>query len=504
MSSQIKTGAILSYATIGVNIIIGLLYTPWMLHSIGRDNFGLYTLAMSVISLFVFDFGLSSAVTRFIAKYLAEGRQDKANNCLGLVYKLYFGIDLVLFVVLAGVYFFIPCIYESLTPEEISKFKVVYAIAAVFSVISFPFIPVNGILNANEKFIQVKLADLINKLLIVGLMSGCLLFGFGLYALVLVNAVAGIVMIVLKLHFIKRYTNTRVNYNYQDACERKEILKFSGWITAISICQRLIFNIAPSILGIMSGSASIAILGIATTIEGYTYTFANALNGMFLPRVSRMLISSEDNDILPLMIRVGRIQVMIVFTLFLLFCCIGREFINFWVGAEYDQVFWCSILLIFPGLIHLPQEIASTAVVATNNIRYQAYVFIIMSICNVALAFWFSAMWGAIGICGAICIAYLVRTFGMNMIYARKLNINLSEFFKETYRKIWIPLIAVSVTTYLIHSTNFTYFSISWLGFISKSLILLIVCIAAYWFAFTNKEEKDLVRSIFLRLFKYD
>ena len=35
-----------------------LLYTPWMIHSIGRENFGLYTLAMSVISLFVFDFGL--------------------------------------------------------------------------------------------------------------------------------------------------------------------------------------------------------------------------------------------------------------------------------------------------------------------------------------------------------------------------------------------------------------------------------------------------------------
>ena len=84
--NQLKAGATISYLALGINIITGLLYTPWMINSIGRTNFGLYTLAMSVISLFVFDFGLSSAVTRFIAKYLAMDRPDLANKCLGLVY----------------------------------------------------------------------------------------------------------------------------------------------------------------------------------------------------------------------------------------------------------------------------------------------------------------------------------------------------------------------------------------------------------------------------------
>lgn len=131
----------MSYLAIGVNILAGLLYTPWMIHSIGRENFGLYTLAMSVISLFVFDFGLSSAVTRFIAKYLAEGRQDRADNCMGLVYRLYIIIDIVMMLVLFGVYFFIPQLYKELTLDEIESFKIVYVIAAIYSVISFPFYP---------------------------------------------------------------------------------------------------------------------------------------------------------------------------------------------------------------------------------------------------------------------------------------------------------------------------------------------------------------------------
>mgnify|MGYP001540049099 CR=1 FL=1 len=73
--NQIKTGAIISYVALFLNIVIGLLYTPWMINTIGKADYGLYTLAMSVISLFVFDFGLGSAITRFVSKYLAENRQ---------------------------------------------------------------------------------------------------------------------------------------------------------------------------------------------------------------------------------------------------------------------------------------------------------------------------------------------------------------------------------------------------------------------------------------------
>lgn len=153
---QIKFGVLMSYFAIGINIITGLIYTPWMISSIGQENYGLFTLANSIMAFFMFDFGLSGAITRYISKYLSEGRPDKANNCLGLVYKLYFGIDLLLFIILAVVYIYIPDIYQKLTLDEIEKFKIVYAIAAVFSVLSFPFIPVDGILTANEKFVQLK------------------------------------------------------------------------------------------------------------------------------------------------------------------------------------------------------------------------------------------------------------------------------------------------------------------------------------------------------------
>ena len=59
--SQVKIGAMVSYMALAVSIITGLLYTPWMVARIGQANYGLYTLANSLIGIFVLDFGLGSA-----------------------------------------------------------------------------------------------------------------------------------------------------------------------------------------------------------------------------------------------------------------------------------------------------------------------------------------------------------------------------------------------------------------------------------------------------------
>ena len=430
--NQIKVGALISYVAIAINIVTGLLYTPWMIHSIGRENFGLYTLAMSVISLFVFDFGLSSAVTRFIAMYLAEGRQDKADNCLGLVYRLYLIIDVVLFLILVGVFFFIPQIYKELSPDEIQKFEVVYCVAALYSVISFPFIPVNGVLTAHEKFIQLKICDVAHKLIIVVAMSACLLMGGGLYSLVIVNAAAGVLTILFKLYCIRRYTPQSVSLHYSNKSEFREILGFSGWVTVIAVAQRCVFNLAPSILGALSGSTAIAILGIAITLEGYTYTFSSAINGMFLPKVSR-IVADGKGDVLPLMIRVGRIMIYVISLIVFGVVILGRDFIQLWVGPDFNESYFCAVLIILPSLLQLPQDIGSQTIYAKNKVRKLSTVYVVMAVTNIAGAIILAPSLGALGICISICIAYIVRTIGMDVIFYRDLNIDVFAFFRETF-----------------------------------------------------------------------
>ena len=106
-AKQIKIGAILSYLSIALNIVTGLIYTPWMISQIGKPQYGLYTLANSLITLFLIDFGLSSATSRYISKYRADGEEEKIGGFLGAIYKLYLLIDAVIFTVLLILFFFL-------------------------------------------------------------------------------------------------------------------------------------------------------------------------------------------------------------------------------------------------------------------------------------------------------------------------------------------------------------------------------------------------------------
>ncbi|MBH9967913.1 oligosaccharide flippase family protein [[Bacillus] enclensis] len=497
-SRQIKLGALVSYIGIIINIVAGLLYTPWMINQIGQDNFGLYTLATSLISIFLIDFGLGAAVSRFVSKYVSENDQDSINNMLGITYKIYIIIDLILLLSLIVVYFNLDMIYKELTPSELTRFETVYIIAAMFSVISFPFITLNGILTSYEKFIQLKICDLFQKLLSIILITLALLNGYGLYALVAANAVSGLIIILIKLIIIKRGTTININLKYSSKGMVKDILSFSIWSTVVSVAQRLIFNITPSILGSISGSVSIALFGIASALEGYVYTIANAINGLFLPRVTRLITrDNSSSNLLQLMIKVGRIQLLIIGLIAIGFITVGSDFIVLWVGEEYLLSYYSAILLILPSIIYLPQQIGNTAIVALNKMKLQAYVFLVMSVINITLSVILSIYWGVLGASLAIFISYNIRNIGMNLIYHKVINLNMVTFFKECHIKLMVPLF-ISLMMGLI--VNLLLPNISWLYLMLKVFYVVITYLIIMWLFAMNSYEKNLLKSVIKKM----
>ena len=485
--SQIKTGAVLSYVVIGINLVIGLVYTPWMINSIGKENYGLYILATSVITLFMFDFGLGTSVTKFVSQFLAEGRQDKVNNFMGLVLKIYLAISVILFFILVSVYFFIPTIYQELTPEEIDKFKIVYAIAACFSVISFPFIPLDGIITAHEHFIQLKFCELFNKLFLVSTMAICLLAGYGLYALVTVNAIAGLLTILLKVFVIKRYTQLRPNIQYYEKEAFHEVVGYSWWVTVGILAQRLIFNIAPTILGMVSGSVEIALFGIASVFEAYVYTFSSAWNSLFLPRVTQMTLKEDRESILSLMTKVGRIQIMIIGLIVIGFVSLGGEFVTLWLGQGYEKVYPTVVLLIIPSFFHLPQLIGGNAILAMNKVKQQAYVFVIMGVVNLILGYFLAGILGAMGYAISVFVAYMIRTIGLNVIYYRDLKLDIFRFFKDSFLQMTPALVVSFMAAYFIHLLH----PGTWISWGAGVIGVTVAYFGIMYFLAMNKEERN-------------
>lgn len=496
---QIKYGAMISYLSIVINIVAGLLYTPWMIREIGRENFGLYTLATSLISIFLIDFGLGTAVSRFLSKYHAEKKQEAMNNTLGIIFRLYFFITLLISVVLLILYFKLESIYRELTADELVRFKIVYLIIALFSVFSFPALPLNGILTAYEKFIKLNVCNLFNRVFSILLIVLSLKLGFGLYALVTANAISGILTILIKFIIIKRELPLKIHFSYRNLNLIKSIFSFSFWTTVITVAQRFIFNITPSILAAVSGAVSISLFSIGSLIEGYIFTIANAINGLFLPRVSRIVANRSFSDpLLELMIKVGRIQLIMIGLVFIGFLSAGEDFLALWLGKEYEAAYLIAIILVLPSLIDLPQNIADTAITALNLVRRKAVVFIGMATVNILLSWLLSAHWGALGAAISICISYFVRSIGLNIIYYR-MKIKIFIFFKECYLKLSLPLVLASIIGFIIKQQIPAE---NWNFFLIKGALIVILYFFIMWAIGLNPYEKSLFLNLFPPLLK--
>ena len=496
-NKKIQIGAAISYLSIALNIIAGLLYTPWMVERIGQGDYGLYTLSNSLITLFLVDFGLSSATSRYVAKYRAEGNQEKINDFLGVIYRLYLLIDALIFTILLVTFFFLDEIYVKLTVEELQKFKVVYVITALFSVINFPFITLNGILTAYENFIQLKIADIIYRILLVAITVVALLAGYGLYALVAVHAVVGLLTIGYKLLVIKKKIPIKVNLKFKDKDLCKDIFSFSIWVTIATLAQRLVFNITPSILGVVAGSTAIAVFGVVTVIEGYSYTITSAINGLFLPKVSRIYAKTDtDSSLMPLLLGVGRYQYALNGLIIAAFAVIGRQFIVLWMGEEYQLAYYGILLVLLPGLFYNSLEIANTAIVVQKKVHLQAYVNITVGVLNVLLSIPLSKRFGVVGACSSIGIAYTVRAVVANIIYKKVLGLNMMQFARKCYLRMGIPIVGTVIAGIVF---NIVMPMNGWTRLVIKGVLSVVTYLLFALFFGMDNHERDNIAKWFRR-----
>lgn len=489
--NEIKKGALVSYVAVAFNAIAGLLYTPWMISCIGSDDYGLYTLALSVINFFLIDFGLGEAVSRFLSKYKAEGNHEKAAEFLGIAYKLYFLIALVIFVILVVIFLFVDSIYAGLTASQLATFKLLYVIVGAYSVISFPFLSFNGVLISNELFVELNLCTLLQKISTVGLIIIALLSGMGVVSLVLVNAFTVLAFIVVKLLIIVKKTDTKVTLRTSDKVLVQEVVGFSGWTTVVHLCGRVIFSIMPSILAAVSNTWEVALFGLASSLEGYVYQVASALSNMFMPKVSRIVShNGPPSELQNLVERVGRIQVFIIGMLFVGFISVGREFVECWVGAEYSMLFPCVILLILPSLLELPQLVANTAVSAVGAMRQKAFAYLAMAAVNLVLGIALSLLFGSLGASVSICVAYFVRTFGMDVLYRNILSLKIRRLFARLYGK-WILPAIVTILLGLAFANGIPLSG--WAGLALSALVVGFVYVLLMWKLYLEQDERSLL-----------
>ncbi|MCF6168486.1 oligosaccharide flippase family protein [Lutibacter sp.] len=489
--SQLKKGALLSYITIFLTNIIGLLLTPFIIKKLGDAEYGLYTLIGAFVGyISVLDFGLNNTIIRFVAKYKAEKDKKGEENFLAITMGIYGVISVIIVLVGIVLYFNLDTIFSnSLTLEELNKAKIMFIVLIFNLAITLPGGAFTAICSGYEHFVFPRTVNIIRYLVRSLMVVGLLLLGGDAIGLVILDTIMNILVIILNGYYVLKKLKVVFKLHYFETPLVKEIFAYSIWIFIFALVQMFQWKSGQIILGINVNTVSVAVYAIGIMLGTYYGAFASAINGVVLPRATQMVVNKESGEVLTkMMIKIGRVIILVLGFILVGFIVLGENFIFLWVGEIYKDSYLIALLIMLVSTVPLTQSFGNSILEASNKIKIKAIINLITMIIGVVIGFYVSKNHGGLGMIICIVGALFINAIITNIYFVKIFDFKIRAFFYETYAKsIFVMLFVLLVGRVL----NEYIYEISWGSFLIKGIILAIIYATLGFLIALNKNEKE-------------
>ena len=491
--NQLRAGAVLNYMVIILNVMVGLLYTPFMLRMMGPSEYGLYSLVASTISyLTILDFGLGNAVIRYTAKFRAEGKHTEQYEMFGMFFIIYLIIGIVSLFAGSALYFNVDAMFgDTMTSAELSKARIMMLFLIFNLAFTFPMSIFGSIITAYERFVFPRIVN-ISRIVLNTVVMICLLkMGYRAIAMVIVQTVFNVLSLLLNYIYCKKKLQIKIYFRGFKWALLKEVAIYSFWIFLNVIMDKIYWSSGQFILGVTVGTTAVAIFAVAIQLQHMYMTFATAISAVFLPRITGMVVKSNDKkEISDIFIKTGRIQYVIMSLILSGFIVFGKKFIQLWAGEEYSNSYYITLLFFICMLPDLIQNIGIVIMQARNQVKFRAILGVLVAIISLFLQLILSRHYNEIGCAIAIATMFFIgQGVIMNIYYSRKQGLNIVYFWKEICKMSIIPVLLTVASMFILKS-----YSIDGWGELFVSIITFCaVYIPLFWIFSMNKYEKNLI-----------
>lgn len=491
--NQLKAGVLLTYLSMGIGTLISILYTPFMLRILGQSEYGLYTLVSSVVSyLGLLSFGFGSAYMRYYAiERTKQDRQGVARlNGMFLSIFIILGIiALVCGLILTG---FSEQIFRGgLTDAEIAKTKILMLLLVINIALSFPFNLFTAYINANERYIFLKLVGVLKTILNPFLMLPVLLAGWQSVGMVCVTVILNLTVELIYLVYCIKKLHMRFVFHGFHFSMLKELWIFSSFIFLNMITDQINWGVDKFILGIVKGSSAVAVYGIAAQLNSYYLQFSSAVSSVFIPRVNHIVHNGSHEELTDLFTRVGRIQFIVLSLILTGMIFFGRAFIQFWAGVGYSDSYAAALFLIIPVTIPSVQNLGIEIQRARNQHKFRSILYFCIALGNILLSVPLSIRYGPKGAAAGTALALLLGNgIAMNVYYHKAMGLNMLYFWRQLLGFVPALIPPCVLGLMLMLFAPLTQFSV----FLASGIVYVVLFSVSMWKLGMSPQEKDIVR----------
>src|ERR1035441_1766465 len=254
---QIIKNVSTSWFSLGVNVVLGLALSPFIVHRLGDTAFGIWVLILSITGYYgLFDLGIGSSVIRFVSKFTATGEHEELAKVINTSLFTYSCIGvmcmLVTLVMASQVdrWFHVP-------PEFLGTTRWLLVMVGAAVALGFPFGIFGGFLEGLQSFYILNWTNVVANLLRAVLIVVALRHGKGIVAVALITVTLPLLASIARGFIALRLCPVPFGFKYVDRSPFRQIANYSGITFIIMIASQLKFKTDEIVIGSFMSLAAI-------------------------------------------------------------------------------------------------------------------------------------------------------------------------------------------------------------------------------------------------------
>lgn len=487
----IKNTAI-NYIATFVDIGIGLVLLPFLLHSLGNELYGIYRLVLTLAGyLAIMQIGVGTTTVKYVAQHLANNEQKEIDELVtnSLVFYASIGVLMCLFLVLAGTQF---VGYFNIPSEYLPTARQTLIISGFASLFLWPLTLFRKVLEGMQEYFLTSGYRIVFALIRLGLIFFFLHIGYGLVALIAIYFLTQIGQHLVYLAYTqKKLSFLSFSPKRLSTSVYKKIFSFSWVLFVIQVCGNLIYQTDRIVLGVFLPISALALYEGPWKIHCLVRRMNSIVGSAVIPATSSLNAREAKEKIEKLFLRGNKYASLIILPLAVSIIILAPYLVKYWLGTEYLKVTFAAQLFVSYWLLNCSFSLGGSILIAINKMKYILWYTVGGMIGNLVLSIILvNYLKNFVGVIWGTVIPYYIGYFIFLHFLLKLLKIRLGKFLRKvilpTYPYIAVCVLVGFVLLYLHLPAN-----------LFETGAYLVVMMASYWMvtyyvSFGEAEREDL------------
>lgn len=487
-AKRLVKGSMLGGISFILRIFISLFMTPFMIASFGDQTYGLWMLVASLSGFYgILDFGLSTAVQRYMARSVGTGDTEESNSVFNTSLLIFCGIGF-LAMLLAGVLSWLAPVFVK-GDGDIAVFRIVVLLCSVNIAVGFPMRSFWGILSSNLRYDISVWLEMVNVVIKAILIVVFLKNGFGIIAVAMINLAADLLWHFANVVYALRVAPyIRISVKYFDLKKIKVFLNYSVYAFVSQLSGIVKFHIDNYVISAFVGLSAVAVYSIGIRLVRYAMQFLLKLVGLMTPVFSQYEGQGNFDAIREKFFFLLKVSIYIAMFFGFLLLVLARPFIQRWVGFGYEESSVIVFIFVIPTVLGMIMVSSNQLLYGISKHKFLAWVNSAEALANLVLSLILVQFLGIKGVAlGTAIPAVIVKLFIQPIYTARVLDVSVRSF----YTKIFLAMLKSILVLSILYILTRSLITVSFARLIAFGVIQT-VCYAAIMFkiGLSNLEQQ--------------